>query len=142
MEKKQILPSCLALMLTQQTQHICIKLIQRRPNVFDVGPTLYKVIQMFCVYWEPMRSGLTSDYTNCSYLCDCLPDSYVGFLEAILNASPAKSTCSRSRGHQHSPFPAVFKKHAYHGTSKLKMSGRMIRLKDQLCFETVECHSS
>ena len=31
----------------QQTQHICITFIQRRPNVFNVGPTLYKVIQMF-----------------------------------------------------------------------------------------------
>ena len=27
---------------SQQTQNICIKFIQRRPNVFDVGPTLYK----------------------------------------------------------------------------------------------------
>ena len=27
---------------TQQTQNICITFIQRRPNVFDVGPTLYK----------------------------------------------------------------------------------------------------
>ena len=36
---------------TQQTQHICITFIQRRPNVFDVGTTLYEVMQMFCVYW-------------------------------------------------------------------------------------------
>ena len=35
----------------QQTQDICITFIQRRPNVFDVDPTLHKVIQMFCVYW-------------------------------------------------------------------------------------------
>ena len=35
----------------QQTQDICITFIQRRPNVFDVGPTLHKVIQLFCVYW-------------------------------------------------------------------------------------------
>ena len=27
---------------SQQAQHICIKFVQRRPNVFDVGPTLYK----------------------------------------------------------------------------------------------------
>ena len=27
---------------SQQAQHICITFIQRRPNVFDVGPTLYK----------------------------------------------------------------------------------------------------
>ena len=37
-------------MPAQQTQNICITFIQHRPNVFDVGPTLYKVIQMFCVY--------------------------------------------------------------------------------------------
>ena len=35
----------------QHIQDICITFIQRRPNVFDVGPTLHKVIQMFCVYW-------------------------------------------------------------------------------------------
>ena len=27
---------------SQQTQNICITFVQRRPNVFDVGPTLYK----------------------------------------------------------------------------------------------------
>ena len=26
----------------QQTQNICMTFVQRRPNVFDVGPTLYK----------------------------------------------------------------------------------------------------
>ena len=26
----------------QQTQHICITFVQRRPNVYDVGPTLHK----------------------------------------------------------------------------------------------------
>ena len=26
----------------QQTQNICITFVQRRPDVFDVGPTLYK----------------------------------------------------------------------------------------------------
>ena len=34
----------------QQTQDIYITFIQRRPNVFDVGPTFHKVIQMFYVY--------------------------------------------------------------------------------------------
>ena len=28
--------------ISQQTQNFCITFIQRRPNVFDVGPTLYK----------------------------------------------------------------------------------------------------
>ena len=40
----------------QQTQNICITFIQRRLNVFDVGPTLYKVIQMFCVYWVSIQA--------------------------------------------------------------------------------------
>ena len=26
---------------SQQTQNICITFVQRQPNVFDVGPTLY-----------------------------------------------------------------------------------------------------
>ena len=37
----------------QQTQNICITFIQRRP--FDVGPTLYKVIQMCCVQWVSVQ---------------------------------------------------------------------------------------
>ena len=49
----------------QQTQNICITFIQRRPNAFDVGPTLYKVttsptlyevIQMFCVHWVSVQA--------------------------------------------------------------------------------------
>ena len=39
----------------QQTQNICIAFIQRRPNVFDVGPTLYKLIQMCCVHWVSVQ---------------------------------------------------------------------------------------
>ena len=27
---------------SQQAQHICTTFVQRRPNIFDVGPTLYK----------------------------------------------------------------------------------------------------
>ena len=33
----------------QQTQNISITFIQRRPNVFDVCPALYEVIQMLCL---------------------------------------------------------------------------------------------
>ena len=40
----------------QQTQDICITFIQRRPNVFNVGPTLHKVIQMFCAYWVSIQA--------------------------------------------------------------------------------------
>ena len=34
----------------QQTQDICITFIQCRPNVFEVGPTLHEVIQMFLCF--------------------------------------------------------------------------------------------
>ena len=35
---------------TQKTQNICIAIVQRRPNVFDVGPTLYKCYtNVFCL---------------------------------------------------------------------------------------------
>ena len=33
---------CLIIYTLQQTQNICIAFVQRLPNVFDVGPTLYK----------------------------------------------------------------------------------------------------
>ena len=39
----------------QQTQDLCITFI-RRPKVFDVGPPLHKVIQMFCVYWVSIQA--------------------------------------------------------------------------------------
>ena len=35
----------------KQTQNICITFIQRRPNVFDAGPTLYKCYTNFSVGW-------------------------------------------------------------------------------------------
>ena len=38
--------------VTQQKQNICITFIQRRPNVFDVGPTLYKCYTNICVCWD------------------------------------------------------------------------------------------
>ena len=41
---------------TQQTQNICIAFVQRRHNVFDVGPTLYKCYTNVCVYWEWLLS--------------------------------------------------------------------------------------
>ena len=50
-------------LLPQQTQEICITFIQRRPNVFDVGPTLHNVIQMFCVYWD-VNTNLGSSSFN------------------------------------------------------------------------------
>ena len=35
--------NCMTRLLPSQlTQNICITFVQRRPNVFDVGPTLYK----------------------------------------------------------------------------------------------------
>ena len=48
---------------TQQTQNNCITFIQRRPNVFDAGPTLYKCYtNVLCLLgmakWPPIGGWL------------------------------------------------------------------------------------
>ena len=40
-------PFFISLVVSQQTQNICITFVQRRPNVFDFGPTLYKCYTIF-----------------------------------------------------------------------------------------------
>ena len=44
--------------VSQQTQTICITFIQRRPNVFDVGPTLYKCYKKCFVFTGVLRSHI------------------------------------------------------------------------------------
>ena len=47
----------LYLLYSQQTQNICMPFVQRRPNVFNVGPTLYKsYTNVWCLlcYWRAM----------------------------------------------------------------------------------------
>ena len=46
----------------QQTQDICMTFMQCRHNVFDVDPTLHKVIQMFCVYWVTIQTWGSSSF--------------------------------------------------------------------------------
>ena len=42
---------------TKQTLNICITFIQRRPNVFDAGPTLYKChANVLCLLGMPSQS--------------------------------------------------------------------------------------
>ena len=43
------------LKLTQQAQIICITFVQRRPNVFDVGPTLYKMLYICFMFTGNLR---------------------------------------------------------------------------------------
>ena len=60
----------LRLRVNIQTQNICITFVQCRPNVFDVGPTLYKCyknvlcllgnIQPFLFVWNTCAVGLVS----------------------------------------------------------------------------------
>ena len=37
---------------SQQTQNICITFVQHRPNIFDIGPTLYKCYTNVLVCWD------------------------------------------------------------------------------------------
>ena len=53
-------PDCISdiacYMNPQQTQNICITFVQRRPNVFDAGPTLYKCYtNVLCLLDQPWR---------------------------------------------------------------------------------------
>ena len=47
------------LLNTQPTQNICITFVQCRPNVFDVGPTLYKCYTSVLVFTEYVCSDRT-----------------------------------------------------------------------------------
>ena len=74
---------------TQQTQNICITFVQCRPNVFDVGPTLYKCYtnvlcllgnNVFFVDMDPCddnpchgEGSTCSIRKNGHFKCDCGP---------------------------------------------------------------------
>ena len=72
---------------SQLTQDICITFIQRRPNVFDVGPTLYKcytnvscslavftgsvaqaVAHLLCVEWLLTKQGIASSLRQAKFI--------------------------------------------------------------------------
>ena len=58
----------------QQTQNICITFVQRRPNVFDVGPTLYKCYtNVLCLLKErPKTVSLWGYMGGTNALCHML----------------------------------------------------------------------
>ena len=63
---------------TQQAQNICITFVQRRPNVFDTGPTLFKCYTNVCFFvcwgyvyhgvWDMFSMGFTAVSTTDSVL--------------------------------------------------------------------------
>ena len=57
---KQYQTSC----YSQQTQNICITFVERRRNVFDVGPTLYKCYTNVLIYWVERSSASTRHWTS------------------------------------------------------------------------------
>ena len=50
--------------LTHQTQNICITFVQCRPNVFDVGPTLYKCYTKCFVFIGHKETKLRRPHAN------------------------------------------------------------------------------
>ena len=51
---------------TQQTETICITFVQRRPNVFDVGPALYKCYtNVLCLLGENRIWHLLTPFQQC-----------------------------------------------------------------------------
>ena len=56
----------------QQTQNICIPFVQRRPNVFDVGPTLYKCYtNVLC-----LLGYVTRKVPHCKHYVFIIADTY------------------------------------------------------------------
>ena len=73
------------LIVSQQAQNICMTFVQRRSNVFDVGPTLYKCF---------VFAGLVDQYV---ILCVVLRYLYLGLhvLESYANRTgPSSITLS------------------------------------------------
>ena len=69
--------------------NICITFIQRRPNVFDVGPTLYKCYaNVLCLLW--MRSYIFR-HSLADVLCD-FPIGHHVVLSDYKNASDPQQT--------------------------------------------------
>ena len=79
-------------MTTRQTQNICITLVQRRPNVFDVGPTLYKC------YTNVLCLLGTLCFNQSVFYCDLMPTMWLSLTEChivveksvIYNAAPCR----------------------------------------------------
>ena len=55
--------------ISQQTQNFCKTFVQRWPNVFDVGPTLYKCYTNVCVCWV----GDNNNFNPCTAMSDHIP---------------------------------------------------------------------
>ena len=89
---------CYVCGLSQQTQNICITFVQRRPNVFDVGPTLYKCYandlcllgcactMPACLFWEV----LAKLYQKFTFVIFCLMLVQCWLSQMIY---PMKSAC-------------------------------------------------
>ena len=57
----------------QQAQNICIICVRCRPNVFDVGPTLYKdYTTVLCVCWDNLLESASSHLNLLLFTLCCL----------------------------------------------------------------------
>ena len=71
--------TCVYVGLSQQTKNICITFIQRRLNVFDVGPTLYKCYtNILCLLWCAFNWNIIRIYF-CLFPDICLADAGATF---------------------------------------------------------------
>ena len=73
-------------MCSQQTQNICITVVQRRPNVFDVGPTLYKWYTkcFVCARFRPGLKGTRSG-SNIAYSGEYQYPGTGGSMSTVVN---------------------------------------------------------
>ena len=79
---------------TQQTQNICITFVQRRPNVEDVGPTLYKCYaNVLCLLGRQHESfALLLWSTNTQVMSTMIIASNIRFLSLFSLHSASEET--------------------------------------------------
>ena len=68
---------------TRQSQNICIAFVQRRPNVFNVGPTLYKCYTNVLCFLGMACKQLETIFLSIQPPC-CRESDHAGWKEAVL----------------------------------------------------------
>ena len=71
------------MIISQQTQNICIPFVQRRLNVFDVGSTLYKCYTNgLCLLWCLWGCPTRVNHWIC--LLQCITMNVIGLLRSFM----------------------------------------------------------
>ena len=109
--------------ISMRTQNICITFVQSRPNVFDVGPTLYKcytnvLFSLECSLFHRIRScefsvALSGDARCSVRLSVTGPSQYFNESKVLYTLGP------RSNEYQNLTLKALIYHYTNHGNQKV-----------------------